>query len=80
MPKDYYECTEREKKLISRGKSLLWRIMLPVIGMTGFAIALGFLGLFLTPDCNGSYTALSLSDRVRIAVKKVTPTAQPSGS
>ena len=54
--------------------------MLPVIGMTGFAIALGLLGLFLTPDSNGSYTALSLSDRLRVAVKKATPKAQPSAS
>jgi hypothetical protein len=49
-------------------KSLLWKIMLPVIGMIGFVIALGLLGLFLMPDSNGSYTALSLSDRVRVAV------------
>jgi len=60
MPKDYYECTGSKK---TRAKSLLWKIMLPVIGMAGFAVALALLGLFLTPDSNGSFTSLSLSDR-----------------
>jgi len=48
---------------VFRGKSLVWKIMLPVICMPGFAIALALLGLYLTPDSNGSYTSLSLSDR-----------------
>jgi hypothetical protein len=71
ITKDYY-CTEPEKTLISRGKSLLWKIMLPVIGMTGFAVALALLGLYLTPDSNGSYTSLSLSDRtIKLVANKV---------
>jgi hypothetical protein len=49
---------------VFRGKSLVWKIMLPVIGMTGVAIAIALLGLYLTPDSNGSYTSLSLSDRL----------------
>jgi hypothetical protein len=49
---------------VFRGKSLVWKIMLPVIGMMGVAIAIALLGLYLTPDSNGSYTSLSLSDRL----------------
>ena len=71
MPKDYHECTASHKAL-SRGKSLLRKIMLPVIGMTCFAIALALLGLYLTPDSDGSYTSLSLSDRtVRLVANKL---------
>ena len=57
---------------VFRGKSLVWKIMLPVIGMTGFAVALALLGLYLTPDSNGSYTSLSLGDRtVKLFANKV---------
>ena len=70
MNKDYYKYTGAEKT--SRDKSLLWKIMLPVIGMTGFAVALALLGLYLTPDSNGSYMSLSLSDRtVKLVANKV---------
>jgi hypothetical protein len=58
--------------LIPRTKSQRWKIMLPVIGMTGFAVAIALLGLHLTPDSNGSYTSLGLSDRtVRLVANKV---------
>jgi hypothetical protein len=62
MPKDYY-CMEPEEDLIPRPKSLRRKIMLPVIGMTGFAVAIALLGLHLTPDSSGSYTSLGLNDR-----------------
>jgi hypothetical protein len=69
MPKDYYECTGPEK---TQAKSLLWKIMLPVIGMTGCAVALALLGLYLTPDSNGSYMSLSLSNRtVKLVANKL---------
>jgi hypothetical protein len=46
--------------------------MLPVIGMTGFAAALALLGLYLTPDSNGSYMSLSLSNRtVKLVANKL---------
>ena len=71
MPKDYY-CREPEKELIPRPKSLRRKIMLPVIGMTGFAVAIALLGLHLTPDSNGSYTSLGLRDRtVRLVANEV---------
>jgi hypothetical protein len=63
MPKDYY-CTEPEKDLIPRPKSLRRKLILPVIGMTGVAVAIALLGLLLTPDSNGSYMSLSLRDRL----------------
>jgi hypothetical protein len=44
----------------------------PVIGTTGFAVALALLELYLTPGSYGSYTSLSLSDRtVKLVANKV---------